>query len=309
MTTPLTSKKYQPVNYYFIADPSYWPMIGSLGLFSTVLGFVQILHQGWMGKYILALGAVLLLTTTVGWFGRVIRESVQGLHSKQMDKTYRWGMMWFIVSEISLFAVFFLALFYTRLFTLPTMSGEPFAFAKALMLAGNSQTHSILWPHFKLAWPLLTNPNPQLFPGPHQVIPTWGIPAINTVLLLSSAVTVTWAHWGIKKGKQLQTNLGLLLTIILGLIFVSFQAHEYILALTEYNLTLKTGIYANTFFALTGLHAMHVSLGAIMLIVILIRSLKGHFTPDHHFAFEAVSWYWHFVDVVWLVLFTFVYWI
>jgi cytochrome c oxidase subunit 3 len=302
-------RKYHPVKYYFIADPSYWPLVGSFGLFFTVLGLVKILHGSAFGPYIMGVGLVILITTMFGWFGRVIHESLRGLHSPQMDKTYRWGMLWFIVSEIALFTVFFLALFYTRIFAVPELGNTPFDFAKALLLDEGNATHNYLWPNFQAIWPLLTNPNPALYPGPHEVIPTWGIPALNTFLLLSSAVTVTWAHWGLKKGNYTTLIIGLILTILLGCIFEGFQCYEYIHAYTELGLTLKSGIYGTTFYTLTGLHAMHVSIGVIMLIVMLVRSLKGHFLPQHHFAFEAVSWYWHFVDVVWLFLFVFVYWL
>lgn len=302
------TKKYEPVKYYFIADPSFWPIIGSMGLFSTVFGFVQILHGGLIGPFLLLLGIALLIVTMAGWFNRVINESLQGLHSEQMDRTYRWGMFWFIVSEISLFSIFFIALFYTRLFTVPELGAAPFTFAKDLMLYKGSATHQYLWPNFKAIWPLLTNPNPELYPGPKSVMYTWGIPAINTALLLSSAATVTWAHWGLKKGDRRQLFIGLIATIILGLIFEGFQVHEYIIAHTELGLTLYSGIYGTTFYTLTGLHAMHVCVGLIILMVILLRCLKGHFLPEHHFAFEAASWYWHFVDVVWLFLFVFVYW-
>lgn len=302
-------KKYNPVNYYFIADPSFWPIVGSCGLFCTVLGLVQVLHGSAIGPYLMVAGVLLLLTTMFGWFGRVINESLNGLHSPQMDRTYRWGMMWFIVSEVALFSVFFLALFYTRLFGVTELGGDPFKFVETLYMYKGGATHHYLWPEFKGVWPLLVNPNPALFKGPEGVIPTWGIPALNTLLLLSSAVTVTWAHWGFKKGNRKQIIIGLIMTIILGAIFEGFQAHEYIEAYTELKLTLASGIYGTTFFTLTGLHAMHVSIGVIMLAIILIRCLKGHFLPEHHFAFEAVSWYWHFVDVVWLFLFVFVYWL
>lgn len=302
-------KSYNPVNYYFVADPSHWPIVGSVGIFSTVLGLVQTLHGAMIGPYLLGFGFLVLLITMFGWFGAVIKESVAGLHSHQMDRTYRWGMMWFIVSEVALFGVFFLALFYVRLFGITELGDAPFAFAKDLLIDKGPATHQYLWPHFKAAWPLLVNPNPELFPGPKGVVETWGIPALNTLILLSSAVTLTWAHWGFKKFNKTQIALGLLLTIVLGCIFEGFQFHEYIKAFTELKLTLGTGIYANTFFSLTGLHAMHVSIGIIMLTIMLIRFLRGHFLAEHHFAFEAVAWYWHFVDVVWLFLFVFVYWL
>jgi cytochrome c oxidase subunit III len=308
MMTKNEQKSYHPVKYYFIADPSFWPLMGSCGLFCTVFGLVQILHHGAIGPYIMTLGILLLVGTMVGWFSAVIKESLHGLHSVQMDRTYRWGMLWFIVSEIALFSVFFLALFYTRLFSITELGDTAGALANAVLFSKGSATHHYLWPNFSASWPLLVNPNPQLFPGPKSVIPTWGLPAINTLILLTSALTVTWAHWGFKKGNRRQIIIGLILTILLGAIFESCQAHEYLKAYTELHLTLSSGIYGSTFFTLTGLHAAHVSIGVIMLTIILIRCLKGHFLPQHHFAFEAVSWYWHFVDVVWLFLFVFVYW-
>lgn len=302
-------KPYQPVKYYFIADPSFWPIVGSCGLFCTVFGLVQWLHGSKLGPFILIAGVGILLGTMFGWFGRVVRESIEGLHSEQMDRTYRWGMFWFIVSEVMLFGVFFLALFYVRIFGVTELGGTPFAWVQAIDFYKGGATHAYLWPQFQATWPLLTNPNPKLFPGPEAVISTWGIPALNTLILLSSAVTLTWAHWGFKKGKNQQILIGLVLTILLGCIFEGFQAHEYIKAYTELGLTLSSGIYGSTFFCLTGLHALHVSMGVIMLTIMLIRFLKGHFLPEHHFAFEAASWYWHFVDVVWLFLFIFVYWL
>lgn len=305
----MTKKRYEPTDKYFIAQPSYWPMLGTTGLFCTVFGLVQVLHGGVVGPYMMVLGAGLLLTTLFGWFGAVIKESLAGLHSHQMDHTYRWGMLWFIVSEIFLFGIFFFALFYVRMFIIPDLGATVGPIVSSLHMGGSAYTHSLLWPNFVSQWPLLSNPNPTLFVAPKSVIPTWGIPALNTFLLLTSAVTVTWAHWGLKKNNRKTLIIGLILTILLGLTFEGFQVHEYIEAYTELGLTLGSGIYGSTFFTLTGLHAMHVSLGIIMLSVILIRSLKGHFQAEHHFAFEAVSWYWHMVDVVWLFLFVFVYWL
>src|SRR5436190_24236186 len=137
----------------------------------------------------------------------------------------------------------------------------------------------------------------------------WGIPAINTLILLTSGVTVTVAHWGLKKDNRFQLIMGLIATVALGILFLSLQAYEYVHAYHEYNLTLGMGAYGATFFMLTGFHGFHVTVGTIMLIVILGRAIKGHFSPHNHFAFEGVAWYWHFVDVVWLFLFIFVYWL
>jgi cytochrome c oxidase subunit 3 len=142
-----------------------------------------------------------------------------------------------------------------------------------------------------------------------EAMPPWGIPSINTLLLLSSGATLTWAHWGLMKNQRTQLCIGLFLTVLLGAIFMGFQVYEYSHAYQEMNLKLSTGAYGSTFYMLTGFHGFHVTIGAIMLTVMLFRSLKGHFTPENHFAFEAVAWYWHFVDVVWLFLFVVVYWL
>ena len=288
-----------PIKRYFLPQPSQWPLLGAIGLFLTVIGIVNLIHGNWYGHYLFMSGAILLAYTMFGWFGIVINESLSGLHNAKMDRTYRWAMAWFIVSEIAFFGIFFGALFYARLIAVPLLGGE----------IGGDETHKILWPQFKALWPLLTNPNPAAYPGPKEVIPAWGLPALNTFLLMSSAVTVTIAQWGLKKNHRLQININLFFSILLGILFLACQAFEYIEAYTHMNLTLKSGIYGTTFFMLTGFHAAHVTIGLIMLSVIFVRCLIGHFLPEHHFGFDAVSWYWHFVDVVWLFLFVFVYWL
>lgn len=293
------SKRYRPIKHYFIPEPSRWPLIGSMSLFFIMIGVVNIIHGNVIGHYFFMAGAIFLTYMMFGWFSVVIDESLQGLHSEQMDRTYRWGMLWFIVSEVAFFGIFFGALFYARVYAVPALAGA----------IGSKETQALLWPHFQAAWPLFKNPNPQQFPGPHEVIPTWGIPALNTLILMSSAALVTWAHWGLKINRRWQLALGLTLAILLGIIFLGCQAYEYIEAYTKLHLTLASGIYGTTFFMLTGFHAAHVTVGATMLTVILFRCLKHHFQPQHHFAFEAVAWYWHFVDVVWLFLFVFVYWL
>lgn len=292
-------KKLRQTKRYFLPKPSKWPLLGSCGLFFLLVGAINIIHQHAYGHYFFMTGAMLLAYVMFSWFSTVIDESEKGLHSKQMDRTYRWSMAWFILSEVAFFGIFFGALFYARHVALGILGGN----------VSNNFTHQALWPSFKAAWPLLKNPNPTLFIGPTQVIPAWGIPALNTLILLSSAVSVTWAQWGLQKNRRWQIDLGLMITITLGLLFLTGQAYEYTEAYQHFNLTLKSGIYGTTFFMLTGFHAAHVTVGLIMLIVILWRCLKGHFTEKHHFGFEAVSWYWHFVDVVWLFLFVFVYWL
>jgi len=279
---------------YYLPEPSHWPIIGSIGLFTLLGGFAHFLSGG--SSIVMMAGAVILLIMLFGWFGTVIRESEGGKYNEQVDMSFRWGMGWFIFSEVMFFAAFFGALFYARMWSVPWLGG-----------AGNNvMTPELLWPGFEAMWP--TN-GPGDVGGDFESMGAWGIPAINTLILLSSGVTVTWAHWGLKIGSRIQLILGLIATVALGFLFLSLQAYEYIHAYTELGLTLGSGIYGTTFFMLTGFHGLHVTLGATMLTVILIRSIKGHFTAEHHFAFEAVAWYWHFVDVVWLGLFVFVYWL
>lgn len=209
--------RYRPVSYYFIPKPSGWPIIGSIGLFLLVIGIINIIHGNWYGHYLFFSGALLLAYMMLGWFGTVIHESLAGLHSHKMDKTYRWGMFWFIASEVAFFGIFFGALFYARNFAVPALAG----------LISSQETHLLLWPHFKAAWPLLHNPNPSLFPDPQHTIPTFGIPALNTFILLSSAGVVTLSHWQLKKGRQQPMLIFLALAIVLGISFLGFQAYEY----------------------------------------------------------------------------------
>ncbi|HET8553183.1 MAG TPA: cytochrome c oxidase subunit 3 [Gammaproteobacteria bacterium] len=283
---------------YHVPHAAPWSIIGIIGLFTLVFGGALWLDNFWMGKIVLAAGAAVVLVMMFGWFGTVIKESEHGLNNAQVDRSYRWGMSFFIFSEVMFFAAFFGTLFYAHQFSLPWLGGTG--------SGAKFPTHAMLWSGFSAGWP---SNGPAQLGGHFQVMDAVGIAAINTVILLSSSVTVTIAHWGLKENKRLQVILGLLATVVLGFSFVALQAHEYMDAYLNLNLTLHTGIYGTTFFMLTGFHGLHVTIGAIMLTVILIRVLKGHFTADHHFGFEAVSWYWHFVDVVWLCLYVFVYWI
>lgn len=271
-------------NRYYLPAPSWWPIVGSVALLMLASGFLLLLQHMSTGIYLMLAGAFILAIMLFGWFGAVIRESIAGKFNDQVDVSYRWGMSWFIFSEIMFFAALFGALFYARYFSVPWLAQTP-----------------LLWPDYNSTWPTA---------GPSSMAPftpmsAWGIPAINTLILLSSGATVTWAHWGLKKDNRLQLKIGLALTILLGVTFIVLQVYEYHLA----DFSLKTGIYGATFYMLTGFHGAHVTLGAIMLIVILGRVIAGHFSENRHFAFEAVSWYWHFVDVVWLLLFVFVYWL
>ena len=279
---------------YYLPQPSHWPITGSIGMFLMLFGFASFLHGG--TSLVMIAGAVIIIYMLFGWFGTVINESLSGKYNSQVDTSFRMGMGWFIFSEVMFFAAFFGVLFYARMWAIPWLGGS----------SNNVMTHELLWPAFEAVWP--TN-GPGDVGGEYTVMGPWGIPAINTLILLSSGVTITWAHWGLKKEDRTQLILGLMATVALGFLFLGLQAYEYYHAYHELNLKLTSGMYGSTFYMLTGFHGLHVTLGATMLFVILIRSMKGHFTEENHFAFEAVAWYWHFVDVVWLGLFIFVYWL
>lgn len=284
---------------YYLPAPSHWPIMGSIALFCTLTGIANWLHGKSFGPYLFLTGVGILIFMLFGWFGTVIHENRAGLlQDPQVDRSFRWGMAWFIFTEVMFFGAFFGTLFYTRAFSVPWLGG----------VGHGEMTHILLWPHFKAGWPVYHTPNPSQFLGPKSVMETWGIPALNTLILLSSGATVTVAHWGVLKNKRSQMIIFQLLTIVLGITFLSMQAHEYFMAYTIKSLRLDAGIYGTTFFMLTGFHAFHVSIGTTGLIVVLWRMIKGDFDSHNHFGFEGVAWYWHFVDVVWLGLFIFVYW-
>lgn len=273
---------------YYIPQPSHWPIVGSVALLTTATGFILHLAGIKFGLGVLIAGLLILFYMMFGWFGSVIRESEAGKYSAQVDLSFRWSMSWFIFSEVMFFAAFFGALYYARAISVPWLGDID---------------NNLLWPNYTPNWPTAG-------PGVETQFTHmgWaGIPAINTALLLTSGVTLTWAHHALRANHRGQLALGMILTVALGITFLGFQVYEYSHAYSDLNLKLSSGIYGATFFMLTGFHGFHVTIGTIMLIVILLRCLKGHFKPEQHFAFEAVAWYWHFVDVVWLGLFIFVY--
>ena len=279
----------QNTKNYYLPGPSFWPLIASISLFLLAGGFSMVLNKIAMGKPLMIAGGISLAYLLFGWFKEVIGESVGKYYNKQVDKSFRWGMGWFIFSEVMFFFGFFGALFYARNVSLPWLADTH----------GLTGAHMV-WQNFTAAWPT-AGPSLKL----EGAMKPWGLPAINTLLLLSSGATLTWAHWGLMKNKRNQIIIGLALTIALGAAFMYLQYTEY----AEAAFTIESGIYGATFYMLTGFHGLHVTMGAIMLTIILIRVLKGHFDSHDHFGFEAVAWYWHFVDVVWLFLFIFVYWL
>jgi cytochrome c oxidase subunit III len=281
-------------DHYYVPHHSRWPFLGSIALFAMMVGVANWLNGAAWGESVFFIGLLSVLLVLGYWFGDVISESLQGRYNPQVDASFRMGMMWFIFSEVMFFAAFFGALFYVRQFVLPWLSGE----------GDGALTNQYLWDGYSAGWP---SDGPADIGGEFKTIPAWGLPLINTLILLTSGVTITMAHHALKANARKALLWWLGATIVLGALFLTLQAEEYIHAYHELNLTLGSGIYGSTFFMLTGFHGMHVLLGTIMLSVMWLRCAKGHFSKDHHFAFEATAWYWHFVDVVWLLLFLFVY--
>ncbi|MBT8446959.1 MAG: cytochrome c oxidase subunit 3 [Gammaproteobacteria bacterium] len=286
-------------NAYYVPHASPWPIIASGVIFTMFVGGALTLNDYGAGPTVLGLGLLGFVAMLFGWFGVVIKESEGGMYSDQVDVSFRMGMGWFIFSEVMFFAAFFGALYYARVYSVPWLGGS----------GSGEATNEFLYPGFIAAWPLQQLPESFGFSEFKDTIGAWGVPAWNTAILLTSGVTVTMAHWALKGNKRGPLIGWMAATVALGILFLYFQAEEYGHAYHELGLTLNSGIYGATFFMLTGFHGFHVTMGTIMLAVILFRCMKGHFTPKHHFAFEGVAWYWHFVDVVWLGLFIFVYWI
>ena len=287
----MSSQQHANAPYYFVPGPSRWPVLAGVALLLTMAGASAWVNDLASRPYANIAGILGFIVVLYFWFGDAIAESESGLYNARIDTSFRWSMSWFIFSEVMFFAAFFGALFYARAITLPWLA---------------DLDHKILWPDFAGQWASV---------GPAGTVeqfttmgPFW-IPTINTALLLTSGVTLTISHHALRAGHRTQTAIWLFATILLGAIFMGFQAYEYMHAYSDLNLKLTSGIYGSTFYMLTGFHGFHVTMGAIMLSVVLYRVLKGHFTPDHHFAFEGAAWYWHFVDVVWLGLYIVVYWL
>jgi cytochrome c oxidase subunit 3 len=283
--------------YYFVPAPSRHPASLAFGLLLVIFGASQWINGIDWGKWVLLAGFILWVFVIQQWFRQAIGESEGGLYGKRIDTSYRWSMSWFIFSEVMFFGAFFGALYWSRTYSVPELGGLD---------------NAILWPDFKAVWPSVA-PGYTGAPGglvePFATMGAWGIPTLNTAILLTSGVTVTIAHHALIANHRARAIVFMWLTVLLGITFLGFQAYEYGHAYSELNLKLTSGVYGSTFFMLTGFHGFHVFVGMLMLLFITIRIMRGHFTPERHFGFEGAAWYWHFVDVVWLGLYVVVYWL
>lgn len=294
-----TESAYQ---HYFVPEGSRFPFFASAGLALMVFGGGSLINAASADEpsgtalLLFLAGSLCLAATLYFWFSQVISEGQADLYSRQLKQSHVWAMFWFIFSEVMFFGAFFGALFYIRMWVIPWLGGE-----------GGRGPSDMLWEGYQAEWPLLNTPDGSQFPGAHHAMGPWPLPAINTAVLIASSITVTIAHHGLNEMKRGKLIFWLAVTVALGLAFLVLQAVEYYEAYAHLGLTLNSGIYGTTFFLLTGFHGAHVTLGTFMLICVLVRSLKGAFTPDKAFGFEATSWYWHFVDVVWVGLFVLVY--
>jgi cytochrome c oxidase subunit 3 len=253
---------------YHLVDPDPWPLIGAISAGLLFGGLVMSWHANAYGKFVALAGMVGVLVTMYNWWANTVREAHSGYHTPVVQLHLRYGMIMFIASEV----MFFLAWFW--------------AFFDASLFPSSVEAVGGHWP-----------------PKGIEVLNPWHLPLLNTLILLCSGTTVTWAHHSLIKGDREGLKLGLLLTIALGVVFTAVQAYEYVHAPFAF----KGNIYGATFFMATGFHGFHVLIGTIFLIVCYLRAVKGHFTPGQHFGFEAAAWYWHFVDVVWLFLFVSIY--
>ena len=257
---------------YHLVDPSPWPAIGAVSAFWLAVSAIFAMHgASWL--WVIP-GVIGVLYTMFAWWSDIIKESHSGYHTRVVQLHLRYGMILFIASEVMFFVAWFWAFFDASLF-----AGEAQQVLRTEYTGGS--------------WP----------PAGIEVFDPWSLPLLNTLILLTSGTTVTWAHHALLHNDRRGLKWGLGLTIALGLLFTSIQAYEYANAEFPFG----GGIYGSTFFMATGFHGFHVIVGTIFLIVTLIRAIRGDFTPQQHFGFEAAAWYWHFVDVVWLFLFVAVY--
>ncbi len=261
---------------YHLVDPSPWPFVGSISAFVMAVGAVFWMHGSNPAALIIGFAGVLY--TMFMWWRDVIKEAHQGDHTPVVGLHLRYGMMMFIASEVMFFVAWFWAFFDASLFT-----------DEAIQASRVAATGGV--------WP----------PTGVEVFDPWHLPLINTLILLTSGTTVTWAHHALLNGDRQGLKMGLFATVVLGVIFSIVQAYEYGHAAFAFSRDAGGNIYGSTFFMATGFHGFHVLIGTIFLLVCMIRAYKGHFTPKQHFGFEAAAWYWHFVDVVWLFLFAAVY--
>lgn len=285
---------------YYVPAQSIWPIIGAIGLFLLGLGSINIFQEGLTGPILLISGVLILIFTLVGWMTTVVHESRSGLYDTKMNRTFRWGMMWFIFTDAMMFLAFIGALWYYRFFTIPWLAGHA-------NILDTGLTHLILWPNFNETWPLLKNPNPSEFVGPQQGLSGWGIPALNTLLLICSAMTLILAYIGVKRNQQPLLISGVLVTFILGCLFLALQIVEYHIALSLYGITFSSGIYGSTVLMVIALHMLHVLVGLILLLTILTRTCLGHFNSEHYFIVQATMWFWSLITVVWVVAFLSIY--
>ena len=283
--------------YYFVPAPSRHPALTAASLLAVIFGASQWVNGAAWGKWFVLCGFAMWAVVLFQWFRDAIGESEGGQYGDRVDISFRWSMSWFIFSEVMFFGAFFGALYWTRLHSLPNLG---------------SLENALLWPDFKAVWPSAgggVTASPAGTVEPFSTIGPWPLPTVNTALLLTSGVTLTIAHHALIAGQRGKTIAWMWITVLLGATFLGVQGYEYAHAYRDLNLKLSSGIFGSTFFMLTGFHGFHVTIGVIMLTTMLFRSFAGHFKPEHHFGFEGVAWYWHFVDVVWLLLFVLVYWL
>jgi len=278
--------------YYYVPTSSAHPVRASASALITLFGAAFWLNGSTVGHWMFMVGIACFLFVLYRWFSDAVGESERGINSTRVDTSYRWSMGWFIFSEVMFFGAFFGTLWYVRTVATPWLS--------------DLDHRALLWPEFTGAWP---NFGPSNAIADFQTVGPFWLPTINTALLLTSGLTLTIAHHALRASQRAKTIFWLAATVILGFVFVLCQAYEYMHAYADLNLRFDSGIYGATFYMLTGFHGFHVILGATILTVILFRLIRGHFTANQHFGFEGAAWYWHFVDVVWLGLYFFVYWL
>ncbi|ATW01869.1 hypothetical protein CCU22_01480 [Candidatus Legionella polyplacis] len=287
-------------NNYYIPKPTLLPILIAIGITITLISFTLFLHKNIYSQYYCLFGSIIILISIIQWIIYINKENK--FYTSQVNNSYKICIKWIIFSETCFFCTLLFSLFFIKNWSIPTLGGS----------VQQTATHIFIWPKFKSQWPLIINPNNYLFCGPTQYIKPYGIALINTIILSISGITIYLSDKNLKAKKILYFNISILMTILLGAIFIALQYIEYKHAYKKIYLTLNSGIYGSIFFMLTGFHGIHVLIGTIILSIIFTynKTINKHFSKKNNYlnlSFTLASWYWHFVDFIWIILYIFLY--
>jgi cytochrome c oxidase subunit 3 len=284
---------------YYVPEHSSRPITTAIGLFFLGLGSILLTENPSAGIVLFIIGVLITGLTLIFWFRDVILENRRGLHDAQMDRTYRWGMFWYLISQAALVLTFFGAVFFARLIIIPGLGGHIDDAFKV--------THLLLWPDFTSHWPLANNPDPSSFEGPSEIMTIWGWPLVNLLLVVLNVLFVISAQKAVKKNLHRLVTKNMMAVTLLGATFLGLHIYSLYEAIFDYGISLDSGIYGSTFVMINVLIILNVFITLLVMIFLLPRCIKGEFGAKHHFAIDAIAWLWYFIAAMWFLSFLFLY--